>query len=137
MVTGFHRPSDPLCKQEGKQHLRKDNISVYVYKVQRAFRASAFEVIQAPPYHNWHQSSDRCACQDYMQHELPASIIRAKGLLWFEGIPRTVIFQMSGRRTNPFETVETLSQPTDSSLVLFGKDFDAAAIKLQLDALCY
>ena len=34
---------------------------------------------------------------------LPAAVYRAKGLLVLAGIPRPVIFQMAGRRTNPFE----------------------------------
>ena len=34
---------------------------------------------------------------------LPAAVYRAKGLLVLASIARPVIFQMTGRRTNPFE----------------------------------
>jgi len=100
-------------------HLEKDNFSTYAYSAQRPFSASAFE--------------------DFAQSGIPSNIIRAKGLLWLDCVPRTVIFQMSGRRTNPFETVESQSPPCKSQLVLIGRNLEhkdvQEEIRAQLDAL--
>lgn len=47
----------------------------------------------------------------------PRSVLRAKGLLWMKGIPRKVIFQLAGSRTNPFETLNSPEQPRESCIV--------------------
>mmetsp|Transcript_5763 Transcript_5763/g.10308 ORF Transcript_5763/g.10308 Transcript_5763/m.10308 type:complete len:416 (+) Transcript_5763:63-1310(+) len=71
----------------------------------------------------------------------PRSICRAKGLLWMQGIPRTVIFQLAGSRTNPFETAGS-EEPTGSKLVFIGeanalRAGDEATVRAALDAcLC-
>merc|ERR1711879_621345 len=49
----------------------------------------------------------------------PRSIYRAKGLLWMRGIPRKVVFQLAGSRTNPFETIAG-PVPSDSRIVFIG-----------------
>eukprot|EP00435_Cladocopium_sp_Y103_P061395 s102_g23.t1 len=69
----------------------------------------------------------------------PKSICRAKGLLWMQGIPRHVIFQLSGCRTNPFETVPAGGSPSSSRLVFIGaasalKDGDEEKVRRALDA---
>ena len=50
-----------------------------------------------------------------------------------QGIPRTVIFQLSGRRSNPFETVPSERKPTGTSLVIFGRSMNKAAIHAGFD----
>ncbi|CAJ1335114.1 unnamed protein product [Effrenium voratum] len=67
----------------------------------------------------------------------PKSICRAKGLLWMQGIPRHVIFQLSGCRTNPFETVPGGSPPSSSRLVFIGAPAaleEEAKVRRALDA---
>ncbi|CAE8584776.1 unnamed protein product [Polarella glacialis] len=68
----------------------------------------------------------------------PRSICRAKGLLWMSGVPRHVIFQLSGSRTNPFETVKGGGLPTGSRLVFIGaaaalREGDEAEVMQALD----
>eukprot|EP00927_Polykrikos_kofoidii_P061757 TRINITY_DN56593_c0_g1_i1.p1 TRINITY_DN56593_c0_g1~~TRINITY_DN56593_c0_g1_i1.p1 ORF type:complete len:443 (-),score=65.53 TRINITY_DN56593_c0_g1_i1:319-1647(-) len=72
----------------------------------------------------------------------PAGVFRAKGLLWMHGIPRHVIFQLVGARTNPFETVRGGGQPVRSRIVFIGEASslqagDEIALTTALDAcLC-
>eukprot|EP00931_Biecheleriopsis_adriatica_P063985 TRINITY_DN38858_c0_g1_i2.p1 TRINITY_DN38858_c0_g1~~TRINITY_DN38858_c0_g1_i2.p1 ORF type:complete len:410 (-),score=101.24 TRINITY_DN38858_c0_g1_i2:43-1194(-) len=72
----------------------------------------------------------------------PKSICRAKGLLWMKGIPRHVIFQLSGSRTNPFETAKNGGSPESSRLVFIGaaaslRSGDELQVKRDLDdCLC-
>merc|ERR1711964_803527 len=68
----------------------------------------------------------------------PRSIVRAKGLLWMHGVPRLVIFQLSGSRTNPFEAVADKQPPSHSTLVFIGeasalRDGDQSAITTALN----
>eukprot|EP00747_Dinoflagellata_sp_TGD_P166201 gnl/TRDRNA2_/TRDRNA2_188622_c0_seq1.p1 gnl/TRDRNA2_/TRDRNA2_188622_c0~~gnl/TRDRNA2_/TRDRNA2_188622_c0_seq1.p1 ORF type:complete len:377 (+),score=69.44 gnl/TRDRNA2_/TRDRNA2_188622_c0_seq1:57-1187(+) len=69
----------------------------------------------------------------------PRSICRAKGLLWMRGVPRHVVFQLAGSRTNPFETLDTGEPPSSSRIVFIGeasamKNADESAIAEALDA---
>lgn len=72
----------------------------------------------------------------------PASICRAKGLLWMRGVPRHVVFQLAGSRTNPFETVPGGAPPSASRIVFIGDASrllagDEAAVAAALDeCLC-
>lgn len=72
----------------------------------------------------------------------PASICRAKGLLWMRGVPRHVVFQLAGARTNPFETVAGGGPPRGSRIVFIGeaeklRGGDEAAVAAELDkCLC-
>lgn len=72
----------------------------------------------------------------------PRSICRAKGLLWMRGVPRHVVFQLAGSRTNPFETMSGGSSPSESKVVFIGearalRDGDEASVAAALDAcLC-
>eukprot|EP01050_Picozoa_sp_SAG11_P029711 SAG11_NODE_8478_length_1010_cov_2.371021_2_plen_129_part_00 len=51
------------------------------------------------------QALDPLRFEDLVESGLPAAVYRAKGLLRLNGIPQLLVFQMAGRRTNPFEVV--------------------------------
>lgn len=78
--------------------------------------------------------------EEWLEAGPPRSVCRAKGLLWMKGIPRHVIFQLAGRRTNPFETVEIAGSecPSSSRLVFIGaaaelREEDEAQVRSALD----
>ncbi len=65
--------------------------------------------------------------------ELGGLILRGKGLLWFDCFDRLVIFQLVGRRTNPFEILgPSTPLPSRSQLVLIGRGLDGEMIRSRL-----
>ena len=78
---------------------------------------------------------DAAQFESFIENSLPVSVVRAKGTLWLEGVPRGVIFHLVGRRTNPFETVTAKTQPIDSRLVLIGRGIDQIQLKSDLEGL--
>ncbi len=65
-------------------------------------------------------------------NELPESIFRAKGLLWFDESPERHIFHLSGRRY----TIDSDQWPSTpkNQIVLIGKDLDPKKLRKQLEA---
>jgi G3E family GTPase len=65
--------------------------------------------------------------------ELGGLILRGKGLLWLGGFDRQVVFQLVGRRTNPFEMLgASAPAPSGSQLVLIGRGLDSRMIQSRL-----
>ena len=67
--------------------------------------------------------------EDWVEHRLPSlapGVYRAKGLLWFDGCGNLIVFQLAGRRTNPFETApkDAAGKPSESRIVFIGKGLD-------------
>jgi G3E family GTPase len=68
--------------------------------------------------------------QQFLDHELPASIFRAKGILWFEESPKRHVFHLSGKRFS-LDDEEWKGNPKNQ-LVLIGQNLDHAKLKQQL-----
>lgn len=68
--------------------------------------------------------------QQFLDHELPESVFRAKGILWFEESPKRHIFHLSGKRFS-LDDEEWKGQPK-IQLVLIGQNLDHATLKQQL-----
>lgn len=94
-------------------HLRDDGFKVVSFKSDRAFSLKKF--------------------QEFLDYQLPETIFRAKGILWFEESPARHIFQLSGKRftLNDSEWRDRRS----NQLVLIGRDLNALALQ-QLLANC-
>lgn len=69
--------------------------------------------------------------QHFLDSQLPASIFRAKGILWFDESPKRHIFHLSGKRFS-LEDEEWKGQPKNQ-LVLIGQDLDHEALRSQLE----
>jgi G3E family GTPase len=118
-------PKVSFCSKYGAHGAKalRSLASSFVYRANRPFDALKFE--------DWLEAGGP-----------PRSIVRAKGLVWMSGVPRLVIFQLSGSRTNPFETVDNNELPTCSTVVFIGQACairagDQAAVTSALDAcLC-
>ncbi|MEQ8995037.1 MAG: GTP-binding protein [Coleofasciculus sp. B1-GNL1-01] len=63
-------------------------------------------------------------------NELPATVFRAKGILWFKESEQRHIFQLSGKRCD-LKTDDWSSLPSNQ-LVFIGRDLDAKQIQSQL-----
>ena len=71
--------------------------------------------------------------QQFLDHQLPASVFRAKGILWFDESPKRHVFHLSGKRFSLDDTEWTTSAPKNQ-LVLIGQELDHEQLKAQLDA---
>lgn len=70
--------------------------------------------------------------QHFLDHQLPDSIFRAKGILWFEESPKRHIFHLSGKRFSLDD--EAWKGDPKLQLVLIGQNLDHATLKQQLEA---
>jgi G3E family GTPase len=88
-------------------HLRDDGFKVVSFKSDRAFSLKKF--------------------QEFLDYQLPETIFRAKGILWFEESPARHIFQLSGKRFTLNDS--TWKDAPSNQLVLIGRKLDALALQ--------
>jgi G3E family GTPase len=73
--------------------------------------------------------------QYFLDHQLPSSVFRAKGILWFDESEKRHIFHLSGKRFNLDDT-EWTGKPKNQ-LVLIGQNLDHDRLREQIEAcLC-
>lgn len=68
--------------------------------------------------------------QHFLDQQLPVDVFRAKGILWFEGIPSRYVFQLSGKR---YELkIDDRAKPLNNQLVLIGRHLDREQVLADL-----
>jgi len=73
--------------------------------------------------------------QYFLDNQLPASVFRAKGILWFDESPKRHIFHLSGKRFS-IDDDEWKNEPK-TQLVLIGQELDHETLRSQLNhCLC-
>lgn len=70
--------------------------------------------------------------QYFLDNQLPASVFRAKGILWFDESPKRHIFHLSGKRFS-LEDEEWAGRPKKNQLVLIGQNLDEEALRTQIE----
>ncbi|MEL6939863.1 MAG: GTP-binding protein [Cyanobacteria bacterium J06598_1] len=70
--------------------------------------------------------------QHFLDNQLPASVFRAKGILWFDESPKRHIFHLSGKRFS-LEDEEWSGRPKKNQLVLIGQNLDEDKIRDQIE----
>ena len=70
--------------------------------------------------------------QHFLDTQLPESIFRAKGILWFDESPKRHIFHLSGKRFS-LDDEEWKGNPKNQ-LVLIGQNLDHDALRAQLNS---
>ncbi|BCX11472.1 MAG: hypothetical protein KatS3mg067_0410 [Thermosynechococcus sp.] len=70
--------------------------------------------------------------QYFLDHQLPQSVFRAKGILWFKESPRRHVFHLSGKRFSLDD--EEWKGDRKNQLVLIGQNLDHATLLNQLAA---
>jgi G3E family GTPase len=65
--------------------------------------------------------------QEFLDYQLPETIFRAKGILWFEESPARHIFQLSGKRFTLNDSV--WRDVPSNQLVLIGRQLNALALQ--------
>ena len=71
--------------------------------------------------------------QHFLDNQLPASIFRAKGILWFDESPKRHVFHLSGKRFS-LEDEEWGDRPKRSQLVLIGQNLDEDTLREQIES---
>jgi len=70
--------------------------------------------------------------QHFLDNQLPASVFRAKGILWFDESPKRHVFHLSGKRFS-LEDEEWAGRTKKNQLVLIGQNLDEEGIKAQIE----
>lgn len=70
--------------------------------------------------------------QDFLDGQMPASVFRAKGILWFEESPKRHIFHLSGKRFTLDDS--EWKGAHKNQLVLIGQNLDHDQLRSQLEA---
>lgn len=70
--------------------------------------------------------------QYFLDNQLPASVFRAKGILWFDESPKRHIFHLSGKRFS-LEDEEWNGRPLKNQLVLIGQNLDEKVLREQIE----
>lgn len=68
--------------------------------------------------------------QYFLDHQLPDTVFRAKGILWFKESPRRHVFHLSGKRFSLDD--EDWKGPPKNQLVLIGQNLDHGTLLAQL-----
>lgn len=70
--------------------------------------------------------------QDFLDHQLPVNVFRAKGILWFDESPKRHVFHLSGKRFS-LDDDQWKGAPKNQ-LVLIGQDLDHETLRSQLES---
>jgi G3E family GTPase len=70
--------------------------------------------------------------QYFLDNQLPASVFRAKGILWFDESPKRHVFHLSGKRFS-LEDEEWNGRTPKNQLVLIGQDLDQETLRSQIE----
>ncbi len=71
--------------------------------------------------------------QYFLDNQIPESVFRAKGILWFEESPKRHIFHLSGKRFS-LDDEQWKNNDRKNQLVLIGKDLNHDKLREQLNA---
>lgn len=71
--------------------------------------------------------------QYFLDNQLPASVFRAKGILWFDESPKRHVFHLSGKRFS-LEDEEWNGRTPKSQLVLIGQNLDEEMLRSQVES---
>jgi len=72
--------------------------------------------------------------QDFLDNQLPESVFRAKGVLWFRESERRHLFHLCGKRFTIDDSDWPAGSERHTRVVAIGKDLDHAALRAQLEA---
>jgi G3E family GTPase len=69
--------------------------------------------------------------QYFLDHQLPANVFRAKGIMWFDESPKRHIFHLSGKRFS-IDDAEWKGEPKNQ-IVLIGQGLEHETLRSQLE----
>ncbi|MBD2717821.1 MULTISPECIES: GTP-binding protein [unclassified Synechococcus] len=72
--------------------------------------------------------------QHFLDNQLPASVFRAKGVLWFRESERRHLFHLCGKRFTIDDSDWPDGAPRHTRVVAIGRDLDTSSLRAQLEA---
>ncbi|MEA5411998.1 GTP-binding protein [Synechococcus sp. BA-120 BA3] len=72
--------------------------------------------------------------QHFLDNQLPASVFRAKGVLWFRESERRHLFHLCGKRFTIDDSEWPDGGPRHTRVVAIGRDLDTSSLRAQLEA---
>ena len=82
------------------------------------------------------QPLDLRAFQNFLDNQLPKTVFRAKGILWFQESERRHLFHLAGKRFSIDDDPWPATMPRSNRLVLIGQELDHPTLRQQLEACC-
>ncbi|MXZ82514.1 MAG: GTP-binding protein [Synechococcus sp. SB0666_bin_14] len=82
------------------------------------------------------QPLDLRAFQNFLDNQLPQTVFRAKGILWFRESERRHLFHLAGKRFSIDDDDWPAAMPRSNRLVLIGRELDHPTLRRQLEACC-
>ncbi|KKZ10391.1 MAG: cobalamin biosynthesis protein CobW [Candidatus Synechococcus spongiarum SP3] len=82
------------------------------------------------------QPLDLRAFQNFLDNQLPQTVFRAKGILWFRESERRHLFHLAGKRFSIDDDDWPSAMPRRNRLVLIGRELDYPTLRQQLEACC-
>jgi G3E family GTPase len=70
--------------------------------------------------------------QSFLDHQMPAAVFRAKGILWFNESERRHVFHLAGKRFSIDDS--DWEGPRSNQLVLIGRDLDHERLRREISA---
>jgi G3E family GTPase len=103
---------DAPKKATETSHLNADGFTSISFKSDRPFSLKKF--------------------QQFLDHQLPDTVFRAKGILWFDESPSRHVFQLSGHRFHLDDSAWTATVSPSNQLVIIGRKLNALQLQQQL-----
>ncbi len=72
--------------------------------------------------------------QDFLDNQLPETVFRAKGVLWFRESERRHLFHLCGKRFTIDDSDWPAGGPRHTRVVAIGRDLDTSCLRAQLEA---
>lgn len=82
------------------------------------------------------QPLDLRSFQNFLDNQLPQTVFRAKGILWFRESERRHLFHLAGKRFSIDDDDWPSTMPRSNRLVLIGRDLNQSTLRQQLEACC-
>ncbi|HBP53386.1 MAG TPA: GTP-binding protein [Synechococcus sp. UBA8638] len=82
------------------------------------------------------QPLDLRSFQNFLDNQLPQTVFRAKGILWFRESERRHLFHLAGKRFSIDDDDWPAAKSRSNRLVLIGRDLDHATLRQQLAVCC-
>jgi G3E family GTPase len=70
--------------------------------------------------------------QQFLDHQLPDTVFRAKGILWFDESPACHVFQLSGHRFHIDDSAWVATASPSNQLVIIGRKLNTLQLQQQL-----
>jgi G3E family GTPase len=103
---------DAPKKATETSHLNADGFTSISFKSDRPFSLKKF--------------------QQFLDHQLPDTVFRAKGILWFDESPSRHVFQLSGHRFHLDDSAWAATVSPSNQLVIIGRKLNALQLQQQL-----